>query len=75
MTEKLNVLCHKVAEMRGLDVVDADQALSALGIDSLNVVDLVLICQEIYPGGANINEMEIDEATSLRGIDEFLASA
>jgi hypothetical protein len=69
---QLHSLCQKVGEMLGVSSPDPDQVLSLLGIDSLNVVELILLCQEIYPESDNLKYFEITEETTLRMIDKYL---
>jgi acyl carrier protein len=48
--------------------------LSQVGIDSLNVVELILVCQQVYTNVVNFDEIEIDENTTLREIDAQLST-
>ncbi|WP_218192027.1 phosphopantetheine-binding protein [Pseudomonas sp. Irchel s3b6] len=60
--------------MLALESVDLDLPLSQIGIDSLNVVELILICQQVYVNVFNFDEIDIDENTTLREIDEQMLS-
>ncbi len=71
-TTELNSLSNSVAEMLGYETVSLDEPLSQIGIDSLNVVELILICQQIYVNCVNFEGIEIDENTTLREIDAQL---
>jgi acyl carrier protein len=58
--------------MLNVSQVDADTGLAALGVDSLNVVELILICQDLYPAAAFLEDIQINEFSTLREIDSFL---
>lgn len=75
VSEKLEELTGQVAKMLNQESVDPDAGLATLGIDSLNVVELILICQELYPAATHFDSMEIDEYSTLRTVDEFLAAS
>lgn len=65
----LEQLCEKVAKILKTDSVDADCPLGQLGIDSLNVVELILACQMIYPNVMDFDDLLFDENSTLREID------
>ncbi|AWQ19097.1 MULTISPECIES: acyl carrier protein [Pantoea] len=65
----LEQLCEEVAKILKTDSVDADCPLGQLGIDSLNVVELILACQMIYPNVMDFDDLLFDENSTLREID------
>lgn len=65
----LDQLCMEVAKILKTDSVDADCPLGQLGIDSLNVVELILACQMIYPNVMDFDDLIFDENSTLREID------
>lgn len=65
----LDQLCEEVAKILKTDSVDADCPLGQLGIDSLNVVELILACQMIYPNVMDFDDLIFDENSTLREID------
>lgn len=65
----LEQLCEEVAKILKTDSVDADCSLGQLGIDSLNVVELILACQMIYPNVMDFDDLLFDENSTLREID------
>lgn len=69
-TSTIEELAQGVKSMLALESVDLDLPLSQIGIDSLNVVELILICQQVYVNVVNFDEIDIDENTTLREIDE-----
>jgi Phosphopantetheine attachment site len=73
MTEEstLAALVREVAGILNAETVDPDLGLTELGVDSLNSVELVLVCDRIYPG-ANTEGLSIGQYTSLRELDRQL---
>lgn len=65
----LEQLCEEVAKILKTDSVNADCPLGQLGIDSLNVVELILACQMIYPNVMDFDDLLFDENSTLREID------
>ena len=71
---KLKQLMTEVAELLNKDEVPADVSMMELGVDSMNVVELIMICEEIYPDLVDPDSLEFDEFTTLRQLDERLMS-
>lgn len=70
MSTTLDQLSHGVKEILGLDEVNVDVPMSQIGIDSLNVVEMIIVCQQVYSNVVNYEDISIDETTTLREIDE-----
>jgi acyl carrier protein len=70
----LERLCGEVAKMLNIEHADPDAPLGQLGIDSLNVVELIMISQQIYTDVVNYEEFAFDEHSSLRDIDIHMLS-
>lgn len=70
MSATLDQLSHGVKEILGLDEVNVDVPMSQIGIDSLNVVEMIIVCQQVYSNVVNYEDINIDETTTLREIDE-----
>ncbi len=79
MSEKvesqLPELLVQVAEMLSKDEVDADTPLGELGIDSLNIVEVILICEQLYTNVLDPEALVFDEFTTLRDMDGQLVDA
>jgi acyl carrier protein len=62
----LTQLMNVTAEALKADTVDPNVPLPELGIDSLNIVEVIIACEEIY-GEFRIDpsNLEFDEMTSL----------
>ncbi len=73
-TNTLSELESSIKGMMALEEVDLDLPLSQVGIDSLNVVELILICQQVYTNVVSFDEIDIDESTTLREIDAQMLS-
>ena len=74
MTTTLAQLTEGIKTMLSLDEVDIDIPLAQLGVDSLNVVEMIIICQQVYTGVVNYDDISIDETTTLREIDEQMTA-
>ncbi|OIQ48088.1 MAG: acyl carrier protein [Gammaproteobacteria bacterium MedPE] len=71
----LIALQTEVAEMLNKDQIDADTPLGELGVDSLNVVEVILICEQIYTNVSDPEALIFDEFTTLRDMDAQLLEA
>lgn len=71
----LIALQTEVAEMLNKDQIDADTPLGELGVDSLNVVEVILICEQIYTNVSDPEALVFDEFTTLRDMDAQLLEA
>ncbi|OIN54033.1 hypothetical protein BFL40_07305 [Pseudomonas costantinii] len=67
--ELLEQLQHITAEAVKTETVDATVPLSEIGIDSLNIVEVIIGCEEIYSDfQIDPSRLEFDEMTSLLDI-------
>jgi hypothetical protein len=53
-------------------MIDIDAPMSQLGVDSMNIVEMVIICQQIYTNVVDYEDIEIDENTTIRELDAQL---
>lgn len=67
---KLDELTVQVAEMLSKEYVDPDNTLGEIGLDSLNIVELILICEQLYPNLMDPQALSFDEHTTLREVDQ-----
>jgi|TARA_B110000114_G_C15036379_1_gene375133 acyl carrier protein len=72
---KLITLQTEVAQMLDKEQIDADTPLGELGIDSLNVVEVILICEQVYTDVSDPEALIFDEFTTLRDMDAQLLEA
>jgi hypothetical protein len=70
METTLVQLSDGVKAMLALDEIDLDVPLSQIGVDSMNVVEMIIICQQVYSNVLNYDDVNIDENTTLREIDQ-----
>lgn len=72
----LTLLAGHVAKALNQESIDPDIAIGELGFDSMRVVELILICGELYETSIDPESINLDQFTTLRGLDEqFLAMA
>jgi hypothetical protein len=71
-SETLAVFSAEMMKMLGVKTIDLDAPMSQLGVDSLNVVEMVVICQQIYTSVTNYQDIQIDENTTIRELDAQL---
>ncbi|MGA2286878.1 phosphopantetheine-binding protein [Bradyrhizobium sp.] len=74
MTDTLCQLSDGIKNMLGIDEVDLDRPLSQIGVDSLNVVEMIIICQQVYTNILDYDAINIDENTTVREIDSQMNS-
>ena len=66
----LALLAGHVAKALNQDAVVADAAIAELGFDSMRVVELILICDELYETSIDPESINLDQFTTLRALDE-----
>jgi acyl carrier protein len=73
--ELLAQLQKITAEVLKVDSVDPSVPLPELGIDSLNIVEVIIACEEIYRGfRIDPAGLEFDEMTSLLDMHKQMIS-
>jgi hypothetical protein len=73
METTLAQLSDGVNTMLALDEIGMDVALSQIGVDSLNMVEMIIICQQVYINAGNYDDTKIDGNTTLREIDQEMS--
>jgi acyl carrier protein len=68
----LELVQKEVARIVGVDSVEPDIGLSELGVDSLNVVELILVFEQLYGKPVEPDQLVIDQYTTLRDLDQQL---
>lgn len=63
--DKLEQLLEDTRRILGHEDVHPDSTLECIGIDSLNIVELMIAYDLIYPGIPNPDEVEFDGFTTL----------
>jgi acyl carrier protein len=62
----------QIAEMLNKEDIDVDAPLGELGVDSLNIVEVILIVEQLYPNVSDPDALTFDEHTTLSQMDEQL---
>ena len=72
--QTLDLLSKEVARILQRDEIDVDISVGELGVDSLMIVELMLSCDQIYPGAIDMEtpQLEITQFTTLRELDQQL---
>lgn len=73
MADTLTTFSEEMKRMLGTKTIDVDAPMSQIGVDSLNVVEMVIICQRIYVAVVDYEDIEIDESTTIRELDRKLS--
>ena len=74
-SDLLAQLVESAAEALKKDTVDPNLALSEIGIDSLNIVEVIIACEEIYADfNIDPSELEFDETTTLLDMHRQMVS-
>jgi acyl carrier protein len=64
----LELLRKEAAKILNIETVDANVGLGELGIDSLNVVELIVFCEQLY-GSIDPEQLNITQYTTLEQLD------
>ena len=73
--ELLQKLITVTAEALKTDTVDPHVPLAEIGIDSLNIVEVIIACEEIYSDfQIDPSELEFDDLTSLADMHNQMIS-
>lgn len=67
---QLEQFAVEMEKLLALQNIDVDAPMAQLGVDSMNIVEMVIICQQIYTQVANYEDINIDENTTIRELDE-----
>jgi len=70
----LSLLLGELKKILQTEEMDPDVPVGQLGIDSLNVIELILACQQIYGGVVDFENIDISENTTVRDIDVSMSS-
>jgi acyl carrier protein len=70
----LSQLCAHVQKALSLDSISADVAIGELGFDSMRVVELILICDQLYNTSIAPESIELTQYTTLRDLDQQFRS-
>lgn len=68
----LQLVQREVARLVDAETVDPDTGVAELGIDSLNVVELMFALELLYKKAIQLEELSLDQFTTLRELDQQL---
>lgn len=72
--DTLGQLCGHVQKALDLESIDPDVAIGELGFDSMRIVELILICDQLYDISINPESIDLNQYTTLRDLDrQFLS--
>lgn len=69
--DTLVLLKKEVAKILNSEAVDVNVGIGELGIDSLNVVELMVFCEQLY-GAIEPERLNIGQYTTLQDLDSQL---
>jgi len=64
----LDILAREVAKILNVESVETHVGIGELGIDSLNVVELIVFCEQLY-GSVDPEALNITQYTTLEQLD------
>ncbi|WP_394843520.1 acyl carrier protein [Pendulispora brunnea] len=67
----LEILSREIAKILSVDSVDTNVGIGELGIDSMNVVELIVFCEQLY-GSIDPETLNITQYTTLENLDQQL---
>jgi len=73
-TNSLELLTKEVARILNTEAVSNGIPLAELGVDSMNIVELMLFCDQLY-GTMDMESIHIDQFTTLQTLDEQMRRA
>jgi acyl carrier protein len=71
--DTLALVAREVAKITNRESVAVDVSLAELGVDSINVIELILFCEQLY-GTFDPTSLQINEFTTLADLDLQLKS-
>lgn len=67
----IELLRQEISKILGVETVDTNVGIGELGIDSLNVVELIVFCEQLY-GAIDPEALTITQYTTLAQLDQQL---
>ena len=67
----LEILGQEIAKILSVDSVEPNVGIGELGIDSLNIVELIVFCEQLY-GAIDPEALNITQYTTLEQLDQQL---
>ena len=71
-SKTLDLLIAEMMKIINADAIDPDVGIGELGFDSLKVVELILVCDQLYSGDIEPDKLDVSQFTTLRDLDRQL---
>lgn len=72
---RLASLLQAIANITGGQIPDGAMTIGALAIDSRDLVNVILACEDIYGGEIDLTRMHLDYDTPVREIHDQIVEA
>ena len=69
----LQILSREVAKILNIESVETNVGIGELGIDSLNIVELIVFCEQLY-GAVDPETLDITQYTTLEDLNQQLST-
>lgn len=69
---QMPALINEVSRVLDVDNVSEDTNFGELGIDSLNIVELLLACEKVYQTRFELQNLQIDQYTTIKDLDSMI---
>ncbi len=69
----LQILRNEIAKILNVDSVETNVGVGELGVDSVNVVELIVFCEQLY-GSIDPEALTMTQYTTLEDLDRQLRS-
>jgi acyl carrier protein len=70
--EMLEQLISETKDILNKEDISPDSTLTEIGIDSLNVIELIVACEQIYTKVTRPEELQFDEFTTIQDLHSQL---
>lgn len=71
-SDTLPLLIAEMMKIINVSSIDPDVGIGELGFDSLKVVELILVCDQLYSGEIEPEKLDVSQFTTLRDLDRQL---
>lgn len=64
--QRMELLCRDVARILDREVADPNTPILSISIDSLNLVEVLIVCEQLYSVEIDVGDLEVDDKTTIR---------
>jgi acyl carrier protein len=72
--DTLSLLAREVSKILHVESVETNVGIGELGIDSLNIIELIVFCEQLY-GSVDPESLNITQYTTLESLDSELRTS